>query len=161
MKAKFSPLHNDQIVLEVLMKKLILQSFSICAILMVFGVITASAQFGSTYRAEIPFDFMVNNTKYQAGDYSIGPLSGNSGRGVIAMRSYDTGETKILGMDNTGGDYHMKQAKMVFARVNGSYALSEIVTPTLGRRFKRTVTRVEVVKNRGPAPETVIVALQR
>lgn len=139
------------------MKNIILQACLVVGLALVSGV-AANAQLSQQYRAEIPFDFTVDNKAFDSGTYSLEPVAPSSSSGAIALRSRKTGKAKMLGLAGIGGDSSRETGKLIFHKWNGQYVLAEIITPTFGMRMKRKQTGVRLVAQ-NVKPETVVVAL--
>jgi hypothetical protein len=94
------------------------------------------AQVSASYRAEIPFDFMVRNTAYSAGEYSIRPLGGTSSSGALTIVNRKNGAAQIIGLTQIGGDMRVEKGKLTFEKVNGVFALKHVLTPTFELKVK-------------------------
>jgi len=121
--------------------------------------IAANAQMSQRYTGDIPFDFQANGHQFTAGKYNIGPEVAYGNTGVLAISSKTSRESKRLGLVNLNSANGSEKGKLVFVKVNGSYKLSDIMTPTFAAKMKRTWTDVKVGKKEGPAPETIAIVL--
>ncbi len=141
------------------MQKVIIQGCSLLGLVIILGVVTASAQMSTQYRAEIPFDFSVGNDNFAAGSYSIGPTGWNSSNGGLMLRNRKTSKSRLLGITQITGDGRGQNGKMYFINVGGRYNLSEIVTPTFVKKVKVTRTDAQLAKSAATTPKAVAVKL--
>lgn len=141
------------------MRKAIIKECSLLGLVVILGVVTASAQMSTQYQAEIPFDFSVGNDNFSAGSYSIGPTGWNSSNGGLLLRNRKTSESRLLGFIQIAGDGRGQTGKMYFINVNGRYNLSEIVTPTFVKKVKVARTDAQLAKSAASAPKAVAVKL--
>ena len=130
--------HTKEIVI---MKKFI-QVCSILSLLVVFGVVAASAQksFGSD--VEIPFAFNIGDRSYDAGHYIVKVESFGSGSAKLSIQDTDTEEIQTVLM-NSNGDEPSESMKLVFDTVDGKRYLAKV----------RTSLRTFAIINRVP-PES-------
>lgn len=137
------------------MKRIIVQA-GLMAVGVLVLAIGAHAQVSQQYRAEIPFDFEAAGKQNAAGKYTVGPVSAVS-EGPIAIRSLDSGKSRMLGVNTLGGTGNWdKPGTLTFIKVNGRYYLSAIKTATFGMKIKRTRTAVREVASASAPHEEVI-----
>lgn len=145
--------------MEVIMKKIITMGISLVGLVMVFGAASVFAQLSTQYKADIPFDFSARNAAFAAGEYRVGPANSNSGTLAIWLLNKETGEQKMVGMAQAGANTRKGNAKLIFHRQNGQYALRSISTPDYGMELRRTKTEVRIVKAGGTKADVVAVNL--
>lgn len=121
--------------------------------------IAANAQMSQRYVGDIPFDFQVNGHSFTSGKYTIGPELTHGNTGVLAITNKATRDSKRLGLVGLNSAGEDEKGKLIFVKVNGSYKLSDIMTPTFAVKMKRTWTDVKVGKKGAPAPETIAIVL--
>lgn len=142
------------------MKGLISKMFLLAGAMLTLGL-AANAQMSQQYRGTIPFDFEAGGKQFSAGDYTIGPRSSHGSVGVLAIQERK-GKRKMasLGLALLNSTLSTAPGKLVFAKRNGQYALSEIKTPTFAANMKGTWTDVKIARKNAPAEETVSILLQ-
>ncbi len=129
------------------MKKLGLV-LSMSSLFVLLAVAPALGQRGASHKiqADIPFDFMVGDTKLPAGTYTVS----TSAPDVVLIRSLDGHEsvlviTRSVQESLTPPD----ETKLVFTRYGDLYFLAQawIVGEIEGRKFLKSSTESEVAKN--------------
>jgi hypothetical protein len=130
---------------------------SILLALTVLLLATAAQAQTTNVKASIPFDFVVGNHAYPAGEYTVKSMSQSSS----AIRIDNTDESKkgITLSDECQKGQPAKQTTLVFQRLGDNYFLYQIWTEgsSLGREFPMSKAEVQVAKNYSK-PELVIVA---
>jgi hypothetical protein len=129
-------------------------SFVLVAAALLFAS-TAQAQ-ALNVKADIPFDFVVGNTLYSAGTYTIGPATQSSNALIL-----DGGDGRTIVMPNRcSSTLPSKATKLVFERMSGTYFLSQIWVEgrTDGREFPKSKTELEMAKNHRPSESVTVVA---
>jgi hypothetical protein len=130
---------------------------SILLALTVLLLATAAQAQTTNVKASIPFNFVVGNHAYPAGEYTVKSMSQSSS----AIRIDNTDEPKkgiTLSSECQKGQ-PAKQTTLVFQRLGDNYFLYQIWTEgsSLGREFPMSKAEVQVAKNYSK-PELVIVA---
>jgi hypothetical protein len=101
---------------------------ALCLVTVVGGAV-ANAQVVSVPQVEanVPFDFVVGDTKLPAGKYQIAALDGTENR-VLEIRSADSRTTVLFDTEDaqTRNDQVETKTELVFDKVAGQYFLSEI-----------------------------------
>src|SRR5688572_18933903 len=123
------------------MKKFI-QICSLLSMLVVFTVISASAQSGFGTDVEIPFSFNVGDRSYDAGNYivKLGRLSSGSATLSIQDTKTDDIQTVLLHVSSDGSGRDMN---LVFDTIDGKKYLSKV--QTTDKTF--ALTKVKSEKN--------------
>lgn len=123
--------------------------------------LAVNAQTSQQYRGTIPFDFEAGGKHFSAGDYSLGPRATNNSVGVLSLQERK-GKRKMasLGLVSLNSGNSSTKGQLIFAKRNGTYALTQIITPTFAANMKRTWTDVKVSRKDAPAVETVAILLQ-
>lgn len=142
------------------MKKILMQ---IClAVGLVTGlIITAQAQMRTQYRAQVPFDFKVGGQAFQAGDYILGLTNPTNDNRLLTFREINSGEAKIITIIPKENNERLNVSKLVFNRYDDRYYLSEMITPTLGAKFRKTKNEVIIAEQQKSKSETVAVKLNK
>ena len=117
---------------------------------------TAHAQ-QTNVKASIPFDFVVANQAYPAGEYTVKSLSENG----IAIRIDNTQESD-KGVALSSACHRLQLfdgTKLVFQRLGDNYFLYQVWTEgsASGREFPMSKAQVQVARNY-QKPELLIVA---
>jgi hypothetical protein len=126
--------------------------FLMLAVLTAGLTIFAQAKTSSIYKVTIPFDFIVGEKSFNAGDYSIVFGSITSDRNDFVIRSADGKQAAIVASGIPKYvDENMKNANLVFNVSDEHYILSEVNThqtsvklPDSKEKTKKPVKRVEV-----------------
>jgi hypothetical protein len=112
---------------------------SLVASLVALGILQTTpsliAQQESRFRANVPFQFSVDNKTMPAGEYSI------VHRGVFLR--IDCGTSGIYVMTAIGEPSQNGHTSLVFDRVNGSYYLRKLVTPSSSDSMDLPASRTE------------------
>ena len=127
--------------------------FSLTVLLMA----TAAQAQQTNVKATVPFDFVVGNQAYPAGDYSVKSLSQN---GIPILISNDQDSSKGITLSNTCTSVRASgTTKLVFHRLGDRYFLYQIWTQgnPAGREFPMGRTEVQLTQLH-PNTELVIVA---
>lgn len=128
----------------------------LCALTVLLMAAAVQAQ-ETKVKANIPFDFMVGDRAYPAGEYSLKSVAGNGT--VIEIASMEEGELAHVGSITCSSTTPAKKSKMVFHRVGENYYLYRVwIEGNLdGREFTKSRREVQLAKNHEKA-ELVIVA---
>lgn len=93
-------------------------------------------------RADVPFEFVVQNTTAPSGEYVITVLSGSVVRLVGSSSRY------LVSANSEGTNtYASPGAKLVFNRYGNQYFLSHILTPQTSRDFPMSRVERELKKS--------------
>lgn len=143
------------------MKRSILRLF----VMIGFGLAAAASahgQIGQAYRANIPFDFVVNNTQMKAGPYRVAPIQSNQCHRMIAIQDIDRNARKMLGVAGCGAGMPVNDqaGALKFWHNADKYILVSIDVPTFALSMKGAWTDVQILTGLGKVPEFVTVALQ-
>lgn len=121
-------------------------------------LLASAAQAQTTnVQATIPFDFVVGNHTYSAGEYTLKSLS--QGSPAIRVDNADESEKGITIANACSSLQPATATKLVFQRLGDNYFLYQIWTAgnSIGREFTMSKTQVQLAKNYDK-PELVIVA---
>jgi hypothetical protein len=127
--------------------------FSLTVLLMA----TAAQAQQTNVKANVPFDFVVGNQAYPAGDYSVKSISDN---GIPILINNDQESLKGIELSNTCTSAKVSDTtKLVFHRLGGRYFLYQVWTQgnSAGREFLMSKTEVQLAQLQ-PKAELVIVA---
>jgi hypothetical protein len=127
--------------------------FSLTVLLMA----TAAQAQQTNVKANVPFDFVVGNHAYPAGDYSVKSLSEN---GTPILIDNDRESAKGIALSYTCTSAKASDTtKLVFHRLGDSYFLYQVWTQgnSAGREFPMSKTEVQLAQLQSK-PELVIVA---
>jgi hypothetical protein len=121
-------------------------------------LLAAAAQAQTTnVKASIPFDFVVGDHAYSAGEYTVKSISQSSP--AIRIDNADESEKGIALANACEKLQPATQTTLVFQRLGNNYFLYQIWTEgnSAGREFRMSKTQVQLAKNYGK-PELVMVA---
>jgi hypothetical protein len=130
---------------------------SILFALTVLLLATAAQAQTTNVKASIPFDFVVGDHVYSAGEYTVKSLS--QGSGAIRIDNADESEKGMTLSNACQKGQPANGTTLVFQRMGDSYFLYQVWTEgnTTGREFRMSKTQVQLAKNNSK-PELVIVA---
>lgn len=131
------------------MKKFI-QIFSLFGLLVMFGVISASAQAGLGSEVDIPFAFNVGDQSYEAGSYIIQVNRRITGASTLSIRDTKTDEQQTV-LLNSNGEAGTGEIKLVFDTVEGRRYLTKVRTPERSYALYKTKVEKDAAKARGAA----------
>jgi hypothetical protein len=130
---------------------------SVLFALTVLLLATAAQAQTTNVKAKIPFDFVVGNQSYSAGEYTLKSLVLNSA--AIRIDNADESEKGITLANVCRNLKPADGTTLVFERLGDNYFLYQIWTDgsNTGREFRMSKTEVLLAKNYSK-PELVIVA---
>jgi len=117
---------------------------------------TAARAQSTNVTASVPFDFVVADQTYPAGDYAVKSIS-NTGVPIL-IRNSDKAEGFALSVACSSVK-PSTTTKLVFHRMGGQYFLYQVWQEgnTIGREFRLSKTEKQLARN-SSKPEIVIVA---
>lgn len=90
----------------------------------------ANAQTGRNHRATIPFDFIVGDQTFKAGEYTVNFGVSSAAKNGLILKSVDGKKSAIIGQTiSKDSDKYLKQSNFVFYVANDHYYLAEVNTP--------------------------------
>ena len=118
---------------------------------------TAAHAQSTNVKASIPFDFVVADHLYPAGDYVLKSISDS---GVpIRIGTTEPAESAVALSIPCSSARRASTTKLVFHRMGGQYFLYQVWQEgnTLGREFPTSKTEIQLARN-SDKPDVVIVA---
>jgi hypothetical protein len=130
---------------------------SILLALTVLLLATAAQAQTTNVKATIPFDFVVDDHAYPAGEYTVKSLS--QGSAAIRIDNADESEMGITLSNACSKARPAVGTTLVFQRLGNNYFLYQVWTEgnSAGRQFRVSKNEVQLAKNFSK-PELVIVA---
>jgi hypothetical protein len=130
---------------------------SILLALTVLLLATAAQAQTTNVKASIPFDFVVGDHAYTAGEYTVKSLSQSSS--AIRIDNADESEKGITLANECQKGQPATQTTLVFQRLGNNYFLYQIWTEgnSLGRQFRVSKKETQLAMNYRK-PELVVVA---
>jgi hypothetical protein len=118
---------------------------------------TAAHAQSTNVTATIPFDFVVGDHAYSAGDYTVKSMTIDGA--AIRVDNANESEKGITLSNACRSSQPSTGTKLVFQRLGNNYFLYQIWTDgnSTGREFRMSKTQVQLAKNNSK-PELVIVA---
>jgi len=118
---------------------------------------TAAHAQSTNVTASVPFDFVVANQAYPAGDYAVKSIS-NTGVPIL-IRNSDEAEKGIVLSGSCSSVKPSTTTKLVFHRMGGQYFLYQVWQEgnTTGREFPLSKREIQLARNSSKS-EIVIVA---
>lgn len=140
--------------MEDFMKKALL---NIClAIGMIIGLMgSAHAQLGTQFKAHIPYDFNIGNSKLKAGDYIIKLTNPASSQQSLTISSIAGDFSKIALVIPMDTGSRREVSKLVFNRYGDQYYLAQMKSPSFGADFRKTKNEAMLAKKQKSVTETV------
>jgi len=107
-------------------------------------------------KADIPFDFVVGNTVYSAGTYTIAPALHSTN----AMLLEGPDARNIVMPNRCSSTLPAKGTVLVFDRMGDTYFLNQIWVEgrTDGREFPKSKAELQLAKNHTPSDNVTVVA---
>ena len=108
-------------------------------------------------KADVPFDFVVGNRAYPAGEYTLRAALNDSG--IIRIENVNEVLAAFAPSNSCSKGTPSTETKLVFHRMGGRYFLYQVWTAgnLTGREFPKGRIEVELAQNH-ESPEVVIVA---
>lgn len=130
---------------------------SILFVLAAILIVPAARAQQNGVKANVPFDFIVGDRAYPAGEYVL-KAALNTG-GTIRMENVQEVSAVFVSSNSCENRTPSKESKLVFHRVAGRYFLYQIWTEgnLTGREFPMSRAEVELAKNH-EQPELVVLA---
>ena len=130
---------------------------SVLFALTVLLLATATQAQTTNVKASIPFNFVVGNHAYPAGEYTVKSLS--QGSAAIRIDNADESKKRMTLSIACQKGQPATQTTLVFQRLGDNYFLYQIWTEgnSLGREFPMSKAEVKIARNYSK-PELVIVA---
>jgi hypothetical protein len=130
---------------------------SVLSVLAVLLLATPARAQQNGVKADVPFDFVVGNRAYPAGEYTLrAALNGSS---VIRIENMNEVSAAFAQSNACTKGTPSRESKLVFHRMGGHYFLYQVWTAgnLTGREFPKGRIEVELAQNH-EQPEVVIVA---
>jgi hypothetical protein len=130
---------------------------SILFVLAVILIVPAARAQQKGVKADVPFDFIVGNHAYPAGEYIL--KSANNDASTIRMENVQEVSAVFVPSNSCENGAASKETKLVFHRVAGRYFLYQVWTAgnLTGRQFPMSRAEVELARNH-EQPDLVVLA---
>lgn len=103
--------------------------FLMLVVLTVGFAALANAQTGRTHRTTIPFDFIVGDQTFKAGEYTVNFGVSSASKSGLILKSADGKKSAIISQTvSKDSDKYLKQSNFVFYVANDHYYLAEVNT---------------------------------
>lgn len=148
------------------MKKQFISLIMAIGSLVLFSAVSANAQTQGKITAHIPFDFYIQNQKFEAGDYVVESVNLHSNQTSLAIRQKNGNAKTLVTMlpkivNNNGRE---TQTVLSFNRYGDNYFLSEIRNPleNFGAQMPKSNKEKTVARSFGKAErERITATVQR
>lgn len=111
-----------------------------------FMFCAAASARAQNVRAQIPFDFYVNNQKLPAGDYSISRVS-ELNSDLLQVRKRDGTAQSLIAVMRTDTPLGSKQNVLVFNRYGDRYFFSQIRVPwVINAEVRKSKIEIQLAK---------------
>lgn len=137
------------------MKLRIAKTLLVAAAALAFGA-TAQAQ-EVNLRAKVPFDFVLGDKTYPAGEYALQTVMANDYS--LYIKSQEKAKPALLVTDVQTASTPAKHSELIFHRMGNTYFLYQVwvAGSEVGREFPRSKEEIRMANN-GSKAETVTVA---
>lgn len=137
------------------MKNLLSILFALAAILLAPA---AQAQ-QKGIRADVPFDFIVGNRAYPAGEYML--KSTINDNGILRLENVQEVSAVFISSNPCSESTPSKQTKLVFHRMAGRYFLYQVWTEgnLTGREFPKSRIEVQLAQNHEKSDVVIVAAI--
>jgi hypothetical protein len=127
----------------------------VVAILAMGAAVSMSAQESGPIKVKVPFDFVVENNRLHAGDYTIL----RAANGALRIQDNDGRTTATVLALPTQGKVTMKEAHFIFNRYGNDYFLQTIWTPgqNTGWQLLQGKHELELARSKTSPVETAMV----
>lgn len=130
---------------------------SVLFVLAVLMLATAARAQQQTVKADVPFDFVVGNRAYPAGEYTLKSALENSG--ILRLENIQESTGSFVPSTKCENRVPSKSTKLVFRVMAGRYFLYQVWTEgsLTGRELPKGRIETQLAQNH-ETPEVVIVA---
>jgi hypothetical protein len=130
---------------------------SVLFVLAVLLIVPAARAQQKGVKADVPFDFVVGDRAYPAGEYILQAALNDTG--VIRIENVNEFSAAFIPSNPCAKGVPSTETKLVFHRMAGRYFLYQVWTAgnLAGREFPKGRVEVELAQNRA-TPDVVIVA---
>ena len=138
----------------------------IASFLGVFGLLLVAACANAqsvNVKANVPFDFVVDNVTLPAGAYSIQSVNDASGASTLAIRDENGKVGRLMGSNPAEKLEAAATSHLLFHRYGDTYFLAQIWIQgeQQGRELKQTRRETEMAKNLRPSEDVIVLASLR
>jgi len=139
------------------MKLRITRTMAVVAALLAFGS-AAHAQ-EVNLRAKVPFNFVLADNVYPAGEYALQTVMANNTS--LYIKSEAKAKPALLLTDLQTNSTPAKHTELLFHRIGNTYFLYQVwvAGSEVGREFPRSKTETRMARN-GAKAETLVIAAQ-
>jgi hypothetical protein len=132
-----------------------LAGMAVMMMLVLGAVVPAMAQYSGPMKVTVPFNFVVENDRMRAGDYTIQRTS----NGRLRVQSNDGRAAAIFLAVPKQGNETAEKAHFIFHRYGGEYFLATIWTPgqEVGWEILQGKLETELAKKQTTPAETAMV----
>jgi hypothetical protein len=109
-------------------------------------------------RAHVPFDFVLGNNVYPAGEYALQALTADSF--LLCVRNKDEQKSITMVSIPVAPSNPTKQTMLVFRRVGNTYSLHRVwsAESSVGREFPRSPTETRAARNTTSTGTVIVTA---
>jgi hypothetical protein len=138
----------------------------IANLLGVFGLLLVAACANAqsvNVKANVPFDFVVDNVTLSAGAYSIQSINDGIGSPTLMIRGTNNKVGRLVGSDAAENLDPAATSHLLFHRYGDTYFLAQIWMQgeQHGRELRKTRREIEVAKNVRPSDNVIVLASLR
>ena len=144
-----------------IMKKKMLLSCSLLVFAILLAAVPVQAQTLGSYKAQIPFDFAIGDTVYEAGDYGIRVKSPNRLATFLAVSNAKGEVLRVIAVMRNGDWSKKDNAYLVFNKNSDQYVLKRIAAPGFGFSAPKSKITVEYIADSQPTSDTVSIVLKQ
>lgn len=138
----------------------------IANLLGVFGLLLVAACANAqsvNVKANVPFDFVVDNATMPAGAYSIQSINDGIGSPTLLIRGTAKKAMRLVGSDAAESVKAAETSHLLFHRYGDTYFLVQVWMQgeQHGREFRKSRREAEVAKNLQPSKDVIVLASLR
>ena len=140
------------------MKRQIASFFGVFGLLLVAACANAQSV---NVKANVPFDFVVDNVTIPAGAYSIQSINDSIGSPTLMIRGNKVG--RLVGSNGAENLNPAATSHLLFHRYGNTYFLAQIWVQgeRHGRELRQTRRETEMAKNLWPSDDVIVLASLR
>ena len=138
----------------------------IANLLGVFGLLLVAACANAqsvNVRANVPFDFVVDNVTLPAGAYSIQSINDGIGSPTLLVRGSDNQVMRLVGSNAAEHFKSAEKSHLLFHRYGDTYFLAQIWMEgdKYGRELRKTRREAEIATNLHSSEDVIVLASLR
>lgn len=142
------------------MKRQIARLFGVFGLLLMAACANAQSV---NVKANVPFDFVVDNVTLPAGAYNIQSINDAIGSSTLLISGSDSKVMRLVSSDGAENLNAAATTHLIFHRYGDSYFLAQVWMQgeQHGRSLRKTRREAEIARNLQPAGDVIVLASLR